>query len=391
MNLFDLVVVVLVAVAMLVGFRSGAIPQLSGLIGAVGGGIIAVLSLPYLESSLESLEPQLRAFVVLAGILFAVGIGEAIGSAIGRSAAAKLGQGVFGVVDRLLGAVVGTAQALLVIWLTGGLLAAGPSTTLASQAQTSWAVRALNAVLPAPTAIAGELATLLNDTGLPELFVGLEPLPAPPVDLPDDPIVQELAGRAIGSIVKVTAATCLSISTGTGFAVAPGYVVTNAHVIAGATTVKVLSDDDLYDAVPVFIDPDLDIALVFAGRLPAPPLEFATTDPARGDAGAIFGFPGGRALEVAPAAVADSYDATGRDIYGESHVTRSILELRAEIEQGDSGGPLILRDGRVGGVVFAEARTDDEVGYALTPTAVEQAISGSIGSLGSVDTGACIH
>jgi hypothetical protein len=72
-------------------------------------------------------------------------------------------------------------------------------------------------------------------------------------------------------------------------------------------------------------------------------------------------------------------------------VTRSILELRAQIEQGDSGGPLILEDGSVGGVVFAEARTDDEVGYALTPSVVEDAIAGSIGSTGPADTGACIH
>ena len=46
-------------------------------------------------------------------------------------------------------------------------------------------------------------------------------------------------------------------------------------------------------------------------------------------------------------------------------MTRPILELRAEIDQGDSGGPLVLADGTVGGVVFAEARTDEEVGYAL--------------------------
>ena len=72
MNLFDLVVVVLVAVAMLIGFRSGALPQISGLIGAVGGGVVAVLALPYFESSLEGLEPQLRAFAVLAGIRFSV-------------------------------------------------------------------------------------------------------------------------------------------------------------------------------------------------------------------------------------------------------------------------------------------------------------------------------
>jgi S1-C subfamily serine protease len=72
-------------------------------------------------------------------------------------------------------------------------------------------------------------------------------------------------------------------------------------------------------------------------------------------------------------------------------VSRRIVELRAAIEQGDSGGPLILGDGTVGGVVFAEARTDDDVGYALTPTSVAQAVEPSIGRTGAVDTGACIR
>ncbi len=123
------------------------------------------------------MEPSVRAFVVLVGILFSVGVGEAIGSAIGRTIAARLGQGAFGKLDRVLGAFVGAAQALLIIWLTGGLLAAGPSPTLATQAQKSFVLRALTGVLPAPTEIAGELARLLNDTALPDLFVGLEPIP----------------------------------------------------------------------------------------------------------------------------------------------------------------------------------------------------------------------
>ncbi len=391
MNLFDLVVVVLVVVAMIVGFRSGALPQMCGLVGALAGGVLAVLALPWLETPLAAIEPSARAFVVLAGILFAVGLGEAVGSAVGRGIAIRLGEGLFGALDQVLGGLVGTAQALLVIWLTGGLLAAGPSPTLSSAAQTSFFVRALSAVLPAPTEIAGGLARLLDDTGLPDLFIGLEPLPAPPVDLPDDPLVQDLAALAIPSIVKVTASTCLSVSTGTGFVVDRGYIVTNAHVIAGATTVKVLLGDVLFDAVPVLVDPDLDIALVHASRLDAPALAFAASDPERGAAGATFGFPGGRGLDVQPAAVAGAYDARGRDIYGEERVTRAVLELRAEIDQGDSGGPLILADGTVGGVVFAEARTDEEVGYALTATAVRAAIEPALGSTTEVAPGACIH
>lgn len=391
MNLFDVVVVVLVVIAVLVGFRSGALPQLSGLAGALIGGIGAVLALPHLETPLNSIEPSLRAFVVLAGILFAVGLGEAIGSAIGRTAATLLGEGVFGALDRVLGAVVGSAQALLIVWLTGGLLATGPSEVLAGQAQTSVVVRAMNGVLPAPTEIAGGLARLLDDSGLPALFVGLEPLPAPPVTLPDDPLVQDLARVALPSTVKITAATCLSLSSGTGFVVDRGYVVTNAHVIAGADTVRVGVGEKVFDAVPVFVDPKLDVALLFAPRLDAPALRLASSDPVRGATGATFGFPGGQTLDVQPAAVAGAYNATGRDIYGETRVTRSILELRARIDQGDSGGPLILADGTVGGVVFAEARTDDNVGYALTPSAVRLAIGPALGRTGEVATGTCIH
>jgi S1-C subfamily serine protease len=390
-NLFDLVVVVLVAVAMVVGYRSGALPQIAGLIGALGGGALAIFALPHLEAPLLTIDPSVRAFVVLAGVLVSVGVGEAIGSAVGRWASAVLGQSAFGAVDRGLGAVVGSAQALLIVWLTGGLLAAGPSPTLAAQAQTSFVVRSLNGVLPAPTEIATELARLLDDTGLPDLFVGLEPMPAPPVELPDDPLVQRLAAIALPSTVKVSAATCRSLSSGTGFVVERHYVVTNAHVIAGSTTVRVTVVDRVNDAVPVLVDPGLDIALLYVPQLSAPSLQLAFSDPERGAAGATFGFPGGGRLEVQPAAVAGSYAAQGRDIYGERRVTRSILELRANVEEGDSGGPLVLADGSVGGVVFAEARTDEAVGYALTPTAVRLAIAHALGRTGEVGTGECIH
>ena len=56
-------------------------------------------------------------------------------------------------------------------------------------------------------------------------------------------------------------------------------------------------------------------------------------------------------------------------------MTRDILELRAEVEPGDSGGPLVLEDGTVAGVVFAESRTDESVGYALAADAVDERVA----------------
>jgi S1-C subfamily serine protease len=75
----------------------------------------------------------------------------------------------------------------------------------------------------------------------------------------------------------------------------------------------------------------------------------------------------------------------------QEQVRRQILELRAEIERGDSGGPLVLKDGTVGGIVYAEARTNPDVGYALSGTEVAAAIRPGIGRRTAVATGACLH
>ncbi len=392
MNVFDVLVIVLVFLAVLIGISSGALPQIGGLIGAFAGGAVAILALPWVEPLIENLNPLLRAIAVLGGMLFIVGVGEAIGSALGRVGASHLRDSPLRTVDRAAGGVVGAAQALLVVWLIGGLLAAGPMRVLATQAQTSLVVRGLNSVLPAPTEIASALGRLLDDTGLPDLFVGLEPLPAPPVAQPGDPAAEAIARGARPSTVRVAAATCEFNSLGSGFAIAPHYVVTNAHVVAGARTVRVaVPDGSVDDAVPVFFDPELDVALLWVSDLSAAPLRLAAADPARGAIGATLGYPHGGSLVVSPAAVSGAYVAQGRDIYGEDRVSRRILELRAQVDQGDSGGPLILSDGTVGGVVFAEARTDDSVGYALTPTAVARAVEPSLGRTGAVDTGACIR
>jgi S1-C subfamily serine protease len=278
------------------------------------------------------------------------------------------------------------------VWLIGGLLASGSELRIAQIAQTSTVLRALDRVLPPPTEVALELGQLLDDSGLPDVFVGLDPLPAPPVDRPDDPTARAIAALAASSTARISAQTCgATISLGSGFLVAPGYVVTNAHVIAGSRTIRVSLGGQLVDAAAVLFDPTFDLAVLHGSGLQAQPLRFSAADPGRGAVGAALGFPGGGAFEVIPAAVAGRYEARGRDIYGEAQVTRLILELRAEVEQGDSGGPFVLTDGTVGGVVFAESRADPDVGYALAATSVATRVAPAIGRTSAVDTGPCLR
>jgi S1-C subfamily serine protease len=390
-NLIDVGIVVLLGFGLVAGWRSGFFPQILGLAGAAAGAVIIVLALPFLHGFLDGIDPALRAIAVLVSLLAAIGVGEAIGSSMGAAIGRRIGDGLLGGVDRLAGALAGLAQGLLVVWLVGGLLAAGPVPQMAAQAQRSLFIRTITDVMPPPTAYVDELAAWLDATGLPEVFIGLEPFPAAPVDRPSDAQADRIASAAEDSTLVVRATACGRVSTGTGFVVGKGgYLVTNAHVVAGSKAVVVAFDGGRpADADVVLFDAKLDIAVLHAPAVKAAPLAFSAADPARGTVAAALGHPGGASLRVIPVAVSDSYSAEGRDLYGTGRVTRRIVELRADIERGDSGGPLVLPDGTVGGVVYAEALSDPTVGYALAPVAVAELTSPAIGSTRAVSTGAC--
>jgi S1-C subfamily serine protease len=390
-NALDVVAILLLVIAVVAGIRSGALPQIGGITGALAGLVAFLLAGPWIVDLVRPLDPLPRALVVLAGVLLAVGLGEALGSAAGQAIATTIGTGRGAQLDRAAGGAVGAVQAVLVVWLVGGLLAAGPFPSLAALANGSAAVRSISRILPSPAEFAGEVAQALDASGLPEVFVGLEPVPAQPVERPDDATTRVIAAVAEVSVAKVASIACTSALSGSGFVVAPGYVVTNAHVVAGAHGIRVTAAGQTVDATVVHFDPTFDIAVLHVPRLTAPPLRLAARNPVRGDVGALLGYPGGGQLVIVPAGVTGDYPATGRDIYGTARVTRDILELRAEVERGDSGGPLVLVNGTVGGIVFAESRTDPEVGYALSPTAVAAQISPAIGRTSPVDTGACIR
>jgi S1-C subfamily serine protease/uncharacterized membrane protein required for colicin V production len=389
-NLFDLFAVIILVTAILAGIRTGALPQVGGIAGAIGGLLLILAFAPFLLDATTTFEPIPRALAVLGTVLLAVALGEAIGSGFGRVLAGQLGRGVLSSMDRVAGGVLGAIQAILIVWLAGGLLAAGPFPTLGRAATQSVVVRGVDQILPPPTEVVGEIAGALDASGIPEVFVGLDPIPLPAVETPSDPQAERIARQAVDGTARVTTRACNSQVNGTGVLVGPGYVVTNAHVVAGAKAIRVAIGSDIADAEPVLFDPDLDVAVLHAPDLDGRILRFATEVPDRGTSGAALGYAGGGSLVVLPAAVAGSYDAVGHDIYDRSQITRRIVELRAAIEPGDSGGPLILPDGTIGGLVFAESRADPDVGYALSPTTVSTRIAPAIGRTGAVDTGPCI-
>src|SRR5262249_40264649 len=155
----------------------------------------------------------------------------------------------------------------------------GPFSDLAQLAQRSVALRLVDRFLPPPTDIVLELGQLLDDSGLPNVFIGLEQLPAPEIALPSDALARQIGARAAPSVLRVLADGCDQRAYGSSFLVASRYLVTNAHVVVGARSVQVQSANGSVPATVVLLDMELDIAVLYADGLRAPPLAFAAADP----------------------------------------------------------------------------------------------------------------
>ena len=275
--------------------------------------------------------------------------------------------------DSALGVGVAVIATLLVVWLAGSLIGASSFTSLASAMQSSRIVRALDNVLPQPPSIFAKVETFLGHEGFPIVFSGLPPAIAGFVPLPDTSAVNAAVNAAGPSTVKIEGQACGLTQEGSGFVVAPGLVVTNAHVVAGVAQPLVIDSSGSQHAYDGPVRP---CARHSGASRPWPhqARRCASTRSmvGRGATGAVLGFPGGGPFAYGPAGVMASFQATGWDIYGNVEATRSIYEIDAVVRPGNSGGPLVEPNGVVVGVVFARSTANSSVGYALASPAVSR-------------------
>ena len=273
-------------------------------------------------------------------------------------------------IDAGLGVLTAVVVTLLVAWLVGNMLANDPTRPLATEVQRSAILRFLDRHLPPAPPVVARIQRLLDAGGLPQVFAQLEPNAAPTLALPASPLVQAAFGHAAASTLKIEGIACGEIQEGSGFVVAPGLVVTNAHVLAGVRRPFIVVNGVKTAAVPILFDPNLDIAVMRDPSVNEPSLQLAATTVPRGTAGAVVGYPGGGPLTARAAVVLAELRATGRNIYGTATTQRNIYEIEGVVRPGNSGGPLIEPDGTVIGVVFARSSLNGDIGYALTSTDV---------------------
>jgi S1-C subfamily serine protease len=391
MNAFDGLLLVLLVLSLYTGWRRGLLQQgfaLAGtVVGMVAGAAIAPAAADIGHHRVS------RLLLALGTVAIAAALGNLAGFLIGRAIRARMSSTRTRRVDAVGGAAISVATLLIATWFLGVNLAGGPLPALARTLQGSAFVRALG-TLPPPPPLLEQLGRLADQFGIPDLFVGLPPPLGEPVPTPSDPDVRAAAHAARGSTFEVLGGGCEEglLNEGTGFVVAPGYLLTNAHVVAGVDEGLAIRDGHLghHDAVLVAIDTELDLAVLYAPSLSAQALVLANNEVPRGSAGAVLGFPGGPPMTIVPAAVRQALEPVGRDIYDEDPVRRRVYELQARVRNGNSGGPFVLADGRVAGVVFAASVTDPDTGYAIVSTEVASIVARAVGRTAPVPAGRCV-
>ncbi|MFN8038109.1 MAG: MarP family serine protease [Acidimicrobiales bacterium] len=385
MNLFDVLIVGLVVAGIVGGYRLGMVTRVASWIGMFIGLFAAVRVLPWILERLPR-SGGLTSFAVVVGVLlFLAFLGQGIGLWLGSTLRPVSDDGTVTVVDRVLGGLAGFVGTVVMIWLLLPLAAHTPG-WVASEVTGSALARQLDQRLPEAPDTVQALQGFVGD-GFPRVFEALQPSPnlGPPPAASG--LSTEQAASVARSVVKVEGIACSRVQDGTGFVVADGLVVTNAHVVAGERKTELERDDGTrVTAEVVAFDPARDLAVLRARGLDRPALPIGTS--ATGQRGGVFGHPGGEPLRIAPFEVARQIRALGRDIYGTARTEREVLELSANLRPGDSGSALVDPSGTVVGVAFAIAPDRPDVAYALSTDELRTVLAQP--RSGVVSTGDCV-
>jgi serine protease Do len=180
---------------------------------------------------------------------------------------------------------------------------------------------------------------------------------APSVVTVQTEVVQRVAADPFDALFGGRSGTQTSSGLGTGFIVrADGVIVTNAHVIAGATRISVmLRDGTTYPATAIGTDETNDLAVlkVKASGLPVAPLG-DSDNLLVGEWAIAIGNPYGFMLgNSEPSVTAGVISGVGRNLVARGEGPSAYFDMvqtDASINPGNSGGPLVSATGEVIGV-----------------------------------------
>ncbi|PMC37812.1 trypsin [Micrococcus luteus] len=440
----DVLLIVALAMLLVQGHRRGLWVVLGNLVGLVGGAAIAFYALPEVAEFVTA--PQWRWAALIATLVLLVAAGQYVGAAIGEAIRLRVNLPALRLVDRLLGALAAGLAGALVLWLVAFSIAASGSTAVTREVNSSQVITALDTVMPdsllawaarSRSAVADldVLPELELPAPVPESDDGVRAAPAPaatpglpsaassPSDTatsapsasatpeePDDAAAPSAtttapasststaapstpaASSASAAVVRLTgtAAQCSQVQSGSGVAVAPDRVLTNAHVVLGVDAPTVTDRArGVHAARIVHLDTahDLAVLAVDDANLPVMPVGAELTG---GASASVLGYPDGGPFASTPATVQAVGEVPLGDVLTGAASMVDVYTLAADIRHGYSGGPVVDTAGNLAGLVFARAPGSDAVGYALTADTIAPVVAAAPEMTATVPSGDCV-
>jgi len=256
-------------------------------------------------------------------------------------------------------------------------LVLGAALLSAALASTTTALVALSNVTatPVPTGVATGTGTAASTTATAAASVAGGPSSAAAAAA--DPIVA-VAASVSPAVVTITSDIAgagrfggSGIGVGSGFIYAAnGYILTNAHVVEGATSLSVtLSDGRQLPGTVVVADMSADLAVVKVAATGLPTATIGDSNTLRvGELVVAFGSPLGTYTDTVTSGI---LSAEGRsitvadDLTGQPRRLTNLLQTDAAINPGNSGGPLVDANGTVIGIDTATAGNAEGLGFAI--------------------------
>jgi S1-C subfamily serine protease len=377
------------------GWRQGFVAGVLSFAGFLIGGIAALVWLPGVVNQFIPAGPW--TYIALAMVVFASAIlGQLLLGYLGRKLRNYITWRPIQFVDNLAGAALNVLAFALVGWVIASVLVFMPNGAISQQVSNSRVLTTMDSLVPDfARSIFSNVSDLVGQTGVPRIVIGLGQSPGADVPEPTDQVSAGVVLVVENFVARLTgdAEQCDQVVSGSGFYVSDRALITNAHVVAGVTDLKVRlpNIERSREGTVVLFDPEKDIAVVVTESIDGRPGSFATQMAAKGSEAVVAGFPGGGELTATPARVRGVIAARGENIYGDIGVEREVYAFRSNVRSGNSGGPLVDNQGRILGLVFGSS-IDSDLGYALTNAELEVALQLAENwkkSDGSVSTGSC--
>lgn len=391
MNWIDFLILTAIAFALISGFRRGAITQMFGWGGFLGGLILGSAIAPHIVNLFHPRTSLAKLTISLAALFGIAFVLEGIIAAVGFRLRRRVTNPGARHADAVIGSLVAAAFSLGTAWFLGYQFSRGPVPEISRSIHRSAILQWTDNIAPRPPGFLAAIGRFLDRAGFPQVFAQLNPSLAPGVAPPPASLAKEPAIlRAADATFKVEGAGCGGVVDGSGFPLDRGTVITAAHVVAGTRDQRVIEPNgNRHGAVVVYFDAGKDIAVLRVTGLPGRPLVLEEAIAARGSDGAAIGYPGGGRRTISPARVRTQTSAVGRDIYSERLVSRDVYVLSSRVIQGNSGGPFVDLDGQARGMIFAASSSNANEAYALAGSEILRAYNTARNRTAAVATGRC--